>query len=121
VPNVQPTEEKSQDYGKDYQKNKNKKTKKQTNKITMLQSTSKKKNELTETFPMKLKLPIMHKRMSNPFFSHQGNTNRTWTTVRTSNIGNQKSWAVVAHTFNPSTWEAEAERFLSSRPAWFTE
>jgi hypothetical protein len=27
---------------------------------------------------------------------------------------------VVAHTFNPSTWEAEAGRFLSSRPAWST-
>ena len=26
--------------------------------------------------------------------------------------------AVVAHVFNPSTWEAEAGRFLSSRPAW---
>jgi hypothetical protein len=23
--------------------------------------------------------------------------------------------------FNPSTWEAEAGRFLSSRPAWSTE
>jgi hypothetical protein len=30
-------------------------------------------------------------------------------------------WAVVAHAFNPSTWEAEAGEFLSSRPAWFTE
>jgi hypothetical protein len=29
--------------------------------------------------------------------------------------------AVVAHAFNPSTWEAEAGRFLSSRPAWSTE
>jgi hypothetical protein len=28
---------------------------------------------------------------------------------------------VVAHTFNPSTWEAEAGRFLSSRPAWSTK
>jgi hypothetical protein len=28
---------------------------------------------------------------------------------------------VVAHTFIPSTWEAEAGRFLSSRPAWSTE
>jgi hypothetical protein len=28
---------------------------------------------------------------------------------------------VVAHAFNPSTWEAEASRFLSSRPAWSTE
>jgi hypothetical protein len=29
-------------------------------------------------------------------------------------------WAVVAHTFNPSTWEAEAGEFLSWRPAWST-
>jgi hypothetical protein len=29
--------------------------------------------------------------------------------------------AVVAHAFNPSTWEAEAGGFLSSRPAWSTE
>jgi hypothetical protein len=29
--------------------------------------------------------------------------------------------AVVAHAFNPRTWEEEAGRFLSSRPAWFTE
>jgi hypothetical protein len=28
---------------------------------------------------------------------------------------------VVAHTFNPSTWEAEAGGFLGSRPAWSTE
>jgi hypothetical protein len=26
--------------------------------------------------------------------------------------------AVVAHAFNPSTWEAEAGGFLSLRPAW---
>ena len=30
-----------------------------------------------------------------------------------------KSWAVVAHAFNPSTWEAGG--FLSSRPAWSTK
>ena len=29
--------------------------------------------------------------------------------------------AVVAHALNPSTWEVEAVRFLSSRPAWSTE
>jgi hypothetical protein len=28
---------------------------------------------------------------------------------------------VVAHAFNPSTREAEAAGFLSSRPAWFTK
>jgi hypothetical protein len=33
----------------------------------------------------------------------------------------EDSWAVVAHTFNPSTQEAEAGGFLSSRPAWSTE
>ena len=27
---------------------------------------------------------------------------------------------VVAHTFNPITWEAEAGGFLCSRPAWYT-
>jgi hypothetical protein len=31
------------------------------------------------------------------------------------------SWAVMAHTFDPSTWEAKAGRFLSLRPAWSTE
>jgi hypothetical protein len=28
---------------------------------------------------------------------------------------------VLVHAFNPSTWEAEAGRFLSLRPAWSTE
>jgi hypothetical protein len=28
------------------------------------------------------------------------------------------SWAVVAHAFNLSNWEAEGGRFLSLRPAW---
>lgn len=35
---------------------------------------------------------------------------------------NQTSGAMVLHSFNPSTWEAEKTgRFLSSRPAWFTD
>jgi hypothetical protein len=33
----------------------------------------------------------------------------------------KKKPGVVAHAFNPSTWEAEAGEFLSSRPAWSTE
>jgi hypothetical protein len=36
-------------------------------------------------------------------------------------IKNQWGQAVVAHAFNPNTWEAEAGGFLSSRPAWSTE
>jgi hypothetical protein len=32
-----------------------------------------------------------------------------------------RNLAVVAHVFNPSTWEAESIRSLSSRPAWSTE
>jgi hypothetical protein len=35
------------------------------------------------------------------------------------NIGSGQ--AVVASALNPSTWEAEAGGFLSSRPAWSTE
>jgi hypothetical protein len=35
--------------------------------------------------------------------------------------GEEENRVVVAHTFNPSTWEAEAGGFLSSRPAWSTE
>jgi hypothetical protein len=33
----------------------------------------------------------------------------------------KESRAVVAHAFNPSTWEVKAGRFLSLRPAWSTE
>jgi hypothetical protein len=29
--------------------------------------------------------------------------------------------AILEHAFNPSTWEAEAGRFLNLRPAWSTE
>ena len=36
-------------------------------------------------------------------------------------IKNQTKPGVVVHAFNPSTWEAEAGGFLSSRSAWSTE
>jgi hypothetical protein len=42
----------------------------------------------------------------------------------TENTGSNISgwgWAVVAHAFNPSTWDTEAGGFLISRPAWSTE
>jgi hypothetical protein len=34
---------------------------------------------------------------------------------------NRECSAVVAHTFNPSSWEAEAGGFLSLRPFWSKE
>jgi hypothetical protein len=33
----------------------------------------------------------------------------------------RKELGMVVHAFNPSTLEAEAGRFLSSRPAWSTK
>ena len=36
-------------------------------------------------------------------------------------VGRRVVVVVVAHAFNHSTWEAEAGRFLSSRPPWSTE
>jgi hypothetical protein len=41
--------------------------------------------------------------------------------VISSVIRSYHQLGMVAHTFNPSTWEAEAGGFLSSRPAWSTE
>jgi hypothetical protein len=44
--------------------------------------------------------------------------------IRARNEHNKKKIydrAVVVHAFNPSTWEAEAGGFLSSRTAWSTE
>jgi hypothetical protein len=49
---------------------------------------------------------------------------KLWRMVSNQNNPEKKNklgWAVVVHTFNPSTWEAEAGRYLSLRPAWSTE
>jgi hypothetical protein len=40
--------------------------------------------------------------------------------ISTDLLKENYSWAVVVHTFNPSTWEAEAGGFLSLRQAWST-
>jgi hypothetical protein len=40
--------------------------------------------------------------------------------VRNMNNGCFRSQAVVAHVFNPSTWEAEKGALLSLRPVWST-
>jgi hypothetical protein len=49
-------------------------------------------------------------KLTSPDSRHNGNVEKQ--------CGNR---AEVAHAFNPSSWEAEGGRFLSSRPAWFTE
>jgi hypothetical protein len=43
------------------------------------------------------------------------------TAYNNQNTKNTEQRGMVAHAFNPSTWEAEAGEFLSSRPAWSTE
>jgi hypothetical protein len=58
-------------------------------------------------FPPKKILPTYYIRKQNQFFA----ASKYPAFLR----------VVVAHAFNPSTWEAEAGRFLSSRPAWSTE
>jgi hypothetical protein len=61
---------------------------------------------------------------------HKYRCTHAWTHILNKQVSNLKhkikcllknsntGWAVVAHAFNPSTWEAEAGRFLSSRSAW---
>jgi hypothetical protein len=41
--------------------------------------------------------------------------------IQAAPLGSSLGPGVVAHAFNPSTREAEAGEFLSSRPAWSTE
>ena len=41
--------------------------------------------------------------------------------VRIIRIEKRRCWAVGAHAFNPSTWEAEGSGFLRLRPAWYTK
>jgi hypothetical protein len=57
--------------------------------------------------PMSLSLPPRHRQSTVLRLIYQQN-------IKLKDL----SGVVVAHVFNPSTWEAEAGRFLSSRPAW---
>jgi major histocompatibility complex class I len=50
-------------------------------------------------------------------FSHSFILYNYFSVLKKAQIG----LGVVAHAFNPSTWEAEAGGFLNSRPAWSTE
>ena len=65
---------------------------------------------------------------NNKYYNEASNIMKTIETDRSSKstyplkennviIKNVFRWAVVVHTFNPSTWEVETGRFLNSRPA----
>ena len=51
----------------------------------------------------------------------QGNVVNLYSGILFSYLKTRTLPGLVAHTFNPSTWEAEAGEFLSLRPAWSTE
>jgi hypothetical protein len=44
-----------------------------------------------------------------------------FTAIKNLTLRKKCCWAVVAHAFNSSIWEAEASEFLSLRLAWSTE
>jgi hypothetical protein len=73
---------------------------------------------------------------AKPQYSHYSHANSKWPLFvvvflfhKPNNLGMLENMhlkykselGVVAHAFNPSTWEAEAGGFLSSRPAWSTK
>jgi hypothetical protein len=48
-------------------------------------------------------------------------TEQGWKIIQFKKKKKRMKPGVVAHAFNPSTWEAEAGEFLTSRPAWSTK
>jgi hypothetical protein len=54
-------------------------------------------------------------------FHDSQDTKRNPVSKKQNKTKKPKQPGVVTHAFNPSTWEAEAGRFLSSKPAWSTE
>jgi hypothetical protein len=64
-------------------------------------------------------LTNLNQTKTNPTWKKKNKKERKRKDKKTSD--KKKIIGVVAHAFNPSTEEAEAGGFLSSRPAWFTE
>jgi hypothetical protein len=73
---------------------------------------------IEEKFPDLKKEMTMNKKPTGLQIDQKRNSSQH-IIIRTTNALNKDriSWAVVTHAFNPSTWEAEAGRFLSLRPA----
>jgi hypothetical protein len=76
--------------------------------ITETQATTKNTNN-------KMKTPQLNDYNHIPFNNNLRHRLAKWIKKQKSELG------VVPHAFNPSTWEAEAGGFLSSRPACSTE
>ena len=64
----------------------------------------------------------MHAQTHNKYRNIKEANMATLDSMRLCQIKEAKGMpGAVAHAFNPSTWEAGAGGFLSSRPAWSTE
>jgi hypothetical protein len=66
-------------------------------------------------------MPYSGPEVTEPDTHTKQNLSSTQPCVISDNKKPKYKLGMVAHTFNPSTWEAEAGGFLSSRPARATE
>jgi hypothetical protein len=74
------------------------------------------------TFYLRLPFLWCHRRKPRPCAFYEGYLPLSSVTlVLVHSFNSISSQAVLAHTFNPGTWETEAGGFLRSRPAWSTE
>jgi hypothetical protein len=64
---------------------------------------------------------VAHRRDVMPSSGSQLYVQQSTYALNKYNLKKRRCQAVLVHAFNPSTWEAEAGGFLSSRPAWSTE
>jgi hypothetical protein len=58
--------------------------------------------------------------LTKNYYTHR-HTHTSLSKNKTKQNKTKNRQAVVVHAFNPSTWEAEAGGFLSSRSAWSTK